>query len=252
MAIKFKKDALVKNLVTGYKLAPHLDKFIGQGDFEWSATFSPKQGDDAWHPSGDCTPSLHQLYMSATGQTTGRPISTSLRKTFQVGHFWHAYLQEIVVRLGFCDETAIERKGKRVWAYQAPPGHEDHKPKPYHWATGSGDIAPCSIPKHGDYLVDIKTMGAHDYKRQGMPEWAAAKYECQINVYMDWFDLDQAIILCVCKDSPHDMKEFVFERNQPLIDAIYQKWELVSYCIREEVTPPEDEEFELPVAGCVS
>jgi hypothetical protein len=252
VALKLDKTALVKNLVKNHKLVPHLDKYIGAGEFSWSADFDPKVGDDAFHPSGHCTPTLNELYKMASGQLHEAPLPVSLRKTFMVGHFWHAYIQYIVQELGFADESAIERRGEKVWAYLAPPGVNGHRPKPFHWATGSGDIAPCVIPGHGEFLVDIKTMGSHDYKRNGLPDWAAAKYECQINVYMDWFQQERAIILAVQKDSPHEMKEFHFERNNALIDSIYKKWELVSTCLDEGIEPPEDEDFYLPIAGPTS
>ncbi len=172
--------------------------------------------------------------------------SPSLLKTYTVGHFWHAYIQWIVVeQLGFASWDEIERRGERVW------GHEGAKAKPFHWATGAADIAPCHIPGYGDCLVDIKTMGSFDFKRNGMPPWAAAKYECQVNIYMDWFDLESCIILCVSKDSPHDYKEFIFKRNQPLVDTIYDKWKLVSSCIDEKVAPPEDYDITLPLAGVI-
>lgn len=240
MTIKFKKSALVKNLVNTNKLTPHIDRFIDKGDFEWTAQFGQKHADDAFHPSGDCTPSLHSLYMKATGEILGRPPSIGLRKSFIVGHFWHAYIQHIVVELGLADPSAIERLGESRWGEG-----------PYMWARGFGDIAPCTIPKHGDFLVDIKTMGSHHYKQTGLPEWAAAKYECQVNLYMNWFDLERTIILCVLKDSPHDMKEIIFERNQPLIDAIYSKWQIVGQCVAEGIVPPEDEPFILPIGGSI-
>lgn len=238
MAIKLDTSKFVKNLVKGHKLAPHLDRSIGEQEFEWKAEFEVKKGDDAFHPSGDCLPSAYSLYHSAMGAEHKAP-STALRKTFQVGHFWHAYIQWIVVeRLQFCTWDEIEVKSERRW-----------KDGPYGWARGAADIGPCRIPVHGDYLVDIKTMGAHDFKLQGLPGWCAAKYEAQVNIYMDWLDLEKALILCVSKDSPHDFKEFEFVRNQPLIDAIYNKWYLVKDCFDQEVEPPEDYEIALPIKG---
>jgi hypothetical protein len=238
MAIKLKKDSFVKNLIKGHKLVPHIDKAIGQGEFKWSATFEPKQGDDAWHPSGDCTPTPQQLYTKATVESSTQP-SISLLKTFTVGHFWHHYIQHIIAeRLQFASWDEIERVGEKRW-----------RDGPYRWARGQADIAPCHIPVHGDYLVDIKTMKAQDFNQNGLPSWCAAKYECQMNVYMDWFDLEKTLVLCVSKDSPHDMKEFEFHRNQPLIEAIYQKWELVGECVTVGVEPPVDYDVPLPVVG---
>lgn len=240
MAIKLKKTQFVTNLIKNHKLAGHIDKAIGDGEFSWTADFSPKVGDDAWHPSGDCVPNANALYHGALKlQEERQRPSAGLLKAFTVGHFWHAYIQHIVVeRLGFSDWSEIECKGETRWG-----------DKPFQWATGSADIAPCRIPVHGDFLVDIKTMGSHDFRQNNLPAWCASKYECQINVYMDWFDLDRAIILCVSKDSPHDFKEFEYHRNQPLIDSIYDKWKLVGRCLENEVEPPQDYETILPLVG---
>lgn len=241
LALRLDKSLLVKNLVLNHKLVQHIDKEIDKGEFEWKAEFIPKTEDDAFHPSSWCMPSAYTLYHMALGAEAKSP-SVSLRKSFVVGHFWHAYIQQIVVEsLGFATWDQVERRGETRWG-----------DGPYHWATGAGDIAPCTIPAHGEYLIDIKTMGTHDFRPNKLPNWCAAKYECQVNIYMDWFDLDRALILCVQKDSPHDMKEFSFSRNQPLIDAVYGKWKLVSECLDKNVEPPEDYHVEMPIEGpCV-
>lgn len=240
MAIKLDKSAIVKNLVQRHKLVPHIERAIGQGEFEWEYKFEPKQDDDAFHPSGHCIPSAYDLWLGITNPEP-RAYGTGLIKAFQVGHWWHQYLQWIIRdRLSFCDNSAIERRGVRRWT-----------DGPYGWATGAGDIAPCDIPGHGEWLIDIKTMGSHDFKRNGLPGWCAAKYEAQINIYMDFFDLDRALIVCVLKDSPHDLKEFAFERNDELITQIYDKWELVSSWLNESVTPIPEPEPELKLLGPV-
>lgn len=238
MAIKLDNSKFVRNLVKGHKLVPHLDNALGKGEFNWEAKFESKQADDAFHPSGDCVPTAHQLYTKATAYAD-TTVSASMLKTYTVGHFWHAYIQHIVVeKLHFANWQGIERQKVKRWAAG-----------PYGSMRGAADIAPCSIPVHGDYLVDIKTMGGHDYRQNGLPKWCAPKYECQVNVYMDWFDLEKCIILCVSKDSPHDFKEFLFERNQPLIDAIYAKWQLVKDCYDASIEPDPSYDPNLPLLG---
>lgn len=260
MAVKLKKTDFVRNLVKNHKLVGAIDKVIADSEFEWKAEFGPKYGDLGWHPSGHCVPSAHALYHNAQAiiaEEEQKKPAASLMKSYQVGHFWHAYLQWILVnKLGYADKAAIERRGYTGWGgevkakyYGVNNGGVKAIHKPFHYATGQADVAPCSIPVHGDYLVDIKTMGAHDYKQMQLPAWCAHKYECQINIYMDWFDLEKAIILCVQKDSPHAFKEFEFVRNQPLIDAIYAKWGLVGACLEAGEEPPEDYEIELPLVG---
>jgi hypothetical protein len=256
MAIKLKRDQLVKNLSKKYKLATHLDKAIGKGEMEWKAEFREKKGDTGWHPSGDCLPSPYELYHQARSEER-ELLAPGTYKTFAVGHFWHQYIQHIVVeRLGFCGWDAIERHGDKGWTKEledlipeAGVTFEGDRYKPFHWVSGSADIAPCEIPGHGTYLVDIKTMGSHDFRQAGLPTWCAAKYEAQVNIYMDFFDLEQAIILCVSKDSPHEFKEYIFERNPPLIEALYAKWKLVSACLDEEVEPDLTYIPALPIQG---
>ena len=70
---------------------------------------------------------------------------------------------------------------------------------------------------------------------------------------MDLFDEDEAIILPINKDSG-EFKEFLYERNQDLIDVIYEKWEFVSACVDagEPPTDMDDEMFPLPLTGPIS
>lgn len=258
---------------TKTKLGFHLDREIAKGEFLWQYDYKPKLEDNAWHPSGHCTPSVSELYHYAKDAkivqpppTDGsapigknlnfRPMEPNLAKIFQVGHFWHQYLQQICVRAGFCDEDSVERNGWKGWDNdQSLEGRKrmyDEGPKPFHWATGSGDIAPCEVPGHGPYIVDFKTMGSHQFRGNTPSAETLIKWECQINIYMDFFYLEKALILAINKDTPHDFKEFEFHRNQELIDKLYYKWKLVSHCLDEKVEPPADEVVELPTSGPVN
>jgi len=265
MASSFPKSANLnfnKNLVKRHKLVTHLDMFLANEPEDFEFKYEPKKDDDAWHPSGSCTPPVSALYAGAKAyiDAVNDPDVTivkkqhpaSLQKTFLVGHFWHQLLQHAVVKMGFAESSAIEAIGVTGWGnkrrvYQGGSGDGFDLFRPYHWATGQADVAPLVLPTGEEYLVDFKTMGSHDYKRTGMPSWAAEKYEAQINIYMDWFDMDQALIVAVQKDSPHEMKEFEFERNQPLVDAIYEKWHFVSECLDSgnPVTKLDDDDFKL-------
>lgn len=254
MPIKLEKTSLARRMVSKSRFTMYLEREIDKGEFPWEFKYEAKTSDDAWHPSGDCTPSLHDLYLKATDQIEHRPISIGLRKTFMVGHFWHQYLQELTLRLGFADNNGIERVGIRGWDGNAVirnifGSHTQYRP--YHYVRGAADVAPCRLPTFGDYLVDFKTMGSHDFRQLALPRWAAAKYECQINIYMDLFDMDKALIVAINKDSPHDLKEFEFVRNDELIAAIYNKWHIVSACLDEGIEPPVDEDIELPIKGMV-
>lgn len=253
MSIKLDRSKLVRQLAAKSKLVVHIDRAIDENpDFPWTFVHNPKIGDDAWHPSVHSTPSLWELYQITQPNAPTRTYGPGLKKTFMVGHFWHAYLQHIVVeKLKFASWHDIERKGSRGWTISngRPTFIEGRKFEPFHWVTGSADIAPCEIPGVGSCLIDFKTMNQFDFKKPYIPEWCADKWECQANIYMDWFDLEEAIFVAICKDSPHEMKEFIFPRNQDLVDALYAKWALVSQCVKEQIEPPQSEIFHLPIKG---
>ncbi len=272
MALKLDKTAMVKNLVRRTKLAYHLDRAIGEGDFVWDFQYHPKQEDTGWHPSSHCTPSPAELWHHAIDSNGAQdhladgsaPIqknrqegfSSTLYKTFMVGHFWHAYLQWILVnQLDFARPKAIERRGVKGWGsnlvsgQHSGKGKDVHHYRDWHYVTGSADVAPVYLPTYGEFLVDFKTLNSHMFKPNVPPGDTIIKWECQVNIYMDFFDLDRALIVGINKDAPHDFKEWEFERNQPLVDALYGKWRLVSTCIEEGVEPPADEIVSLPIGG---
>lgn len=254
MALKLGKQRdWVKKMALQHRVVPHIERAIDSlGEFEWSADFQEKAKDDAWHPSGDCTPTLHELYLKATGCADDRRIDGTLRKIFANGHFWHAYLQEVMVRADLTTPENVERRGMVGWG-PVDARHFAHIGDipwmPWHWATGSMDIADCDVPNHGLAVVDFKTMNTMDFRRGDPPDWCANKWECQLNIYMDWTNRDTAFIVGIDKGTPHHFKEFMYERNQPLIDAIYGKWKLLAECLTEGITPPENEEWHLPLEG---
>lgn len=230
-----------------FKLVPHLDKAIQEFDEEWEFKYEPKKGDFAFHPSGWCVPDPSTLYHSALDKLEGveEKQKSGMRKYGPVGHFWHQWLQLLVVeKLGFAEPSAIERIGITGWDVS-----DFNQPYlPYHYATGAADVAPCNIPGYGAYLVDFKTMSGQQFRQMALPEFFARKYECQMNVYMNWFNLDKALIFCINKDTPHDFKEIEYRRDQKLIDAIYNKWKFVSDCLDNGYIPTEKEDkaFKLP------
>lgn len=236
MAVKIDKTRFTREFANKSKLVHFIDRAIERTpEFEWEAKFSPKKPDKGFHPSSDCLPSALNLYQSIA-YPEARVIGCDLKKTFTVGHFWHQYLQYVLVELlEFASWDDIERHATHIWG----------DGKDYEFVSGSTD-AICNI-LDDRYLIDIKTQKSIDFRLNHLPEWCADKYRCQINIYMDLFDIDQAIILCVNKDSPHNFKEYMFARDQKLIDAIYKKWKIVGECLKEGVEPTSKQEVILPL-----
>lgn len=232
-ANKDKKLNFRRNLVKRHKFVGYLDEWFANEPEGFEYVHTAKGEDDAWHPSGHCTPNVIELYHIATDPQPPREWGASMNKAFAVGHFWHQLLQHAVVQIGLAKPEDIERTGIKYWGEP----NEVCWHKPYHWVKGAGDIAPLRLPTHGEYLVDFKTMGSRQFKAPGLPQGFEEKYEAQINIYMDLFDLEKALIVGINKDTGHEFKEIEFVRNQPLIEAIFRKWEFVSECIDSGVAP---------------
>lgn len=273
MGVRLKKSPTNRNLVQAlglnYRIAPFIDKYIDENpEYSWTFTLEPKIGDDAFHPSGDCTPSCYDLWY-ARKFPQARELTISNKKTFSLGHYYHQWLQDILVRIGFSKPEELEVRGGHSWdsnpekmivsdlefvegigpekAWGLFPEAEDSriffKPKPFHWTTGSAD-AVVTLPDGYVLLADFKSMSSNDMRVEYPPERYEKKWECQGSMYCEWHDKEEIVFIGVNKESPHNFKEFVYKRNTPLVEAIYEKWQVVSQAL--------DEDFELEEGDDIS
>ena len=64
-----------------------------------------------------------------------------------------------------------------------------------------------------------------------------AKWRLQVACYMAWDNrVESAIIIGIQKDTPHEFKEFVFQRDDSILEPIYEKWTRVSEAIQKDTT----------------
>lgn len=241
---KLDNSKLLRNLGKKYKLVPYLDKAIANFGEEWTFEAKEKPIDYGWHPSTHCTQSVTELYEEARCPEKERTKpSLSLKKIFAVGTFWHQWLQAIMIESGLAKPEDIERHVIKVWECDIRRDMAHNLiPKDYHWVSGSADVCPWTAPDGWIGGIDFKTMGTHQFKQNGVPDWCSAKYECQMNIYMDIFDQSEWMILPIDK-ATGEMKEFIYERNQELIDAIYDRWKFVNECIRLDTPPDQGDEI---------
>lgn len=249
---KFTLADFRKDLSPKYKLVPKLDRAIADFDEAWEFKYEPKEHDLFWHPSSHCTPepsALYDMALDRLNDVSDENFQRSMRKYGPVGHFWHQFLQHIMVRYEMCEPRAIERSAMKFWGKSGEifnVGESNVDAAPYRACTGSADVAPWVYKDH-DYIVDFKTMGSRNFQKVTLPDGFAAKYECQMNIYMDFFDYDRALIVAINKDTPHDFKEFEFRRSDTLVEAIYAKWRFVSECLEAGERPDADDDGAFPL-----
>lgn len=231
MTVKLKTKFL-NNLRKNEILVPHLMAWFAHGEFPDEIPLHVhmnKEVDDAFHPSSS-TKCARELYAERLGLVEKQKPLAESQLAFMVGHMWHELLQFIVVEgLGFCDWDQIE---KEHWLHS-----ETEAGNPYS-VRGFIDFARVEIPGKGTYLVDVKTMASRIFSMTELPYDLMQKYTTQVKLYLEMEGLDQAIILCVNKDSPHRFKEVIVQRDPDLVDEVIDRWETVTDSVATE-TPPE-------------
>lgn len=235
----FDSKKLRKTMTAGHGaiLVPHIEAYQRAGVFppEWHISVPNfKKGDKHFHPSSDAFSDPRDLWLSKQGRLIARPISPALRRTFDCGHMWHGYLQSILIDMEFVEPENVER-------------HIEHKiitKRGGCIGAGTGDLIDVKIPGHGSWLVDIKTMNKPEFE-QGANQFTMKKWIAQVSCYMDWFGADRAMILAICKDSPHDMREYQIVKDQVLLDEIYDRWSYVAQCLRVGMEPDGSYEYKV-------
>jgi hypothetical protein len=215
--------SFIKDLAKKEILVPHINNYLARADFPSKFEIdipTQKEPDDAFHPSSDCAPCECELYAKFAGVAEKQELTSTSHKNFFVGHFWHGLLQDILCeRLGFCEKDDIEKELR----------FQDHK----WWARGFADIAKCDIPGKGSYLIDFKTMNSYSYQKPA--ESLLAKWQLQVACYMAWDNrVESAIIIGIQKDTPHEFKEFVFNRDDKILEPVYEKWNIVADALKND------------------
>lgn len=228
--------SLLRTLTVNYGdiLTPYIDAYLGAGKLpeKWIIEIpNTKKDDGHFHPSSDAFLSPRDLYVKKRGIQTGPPISAALRKTFDCGHMWHGYIENIVQELGFVSKEDVERK-------VAVEINGTHGP---FVGAGTGDLVGVKIPKQGTWLVDIKTMKKDEFE-SGAHKLTFKKWEAQVSCYMDWFGLDKAMVLAICKDSPHKFREYKIAKNYDVLAEIYDRWSYTAACLKANLLPDDNYE----------
>jgi hypothetical protein len=229
---------LLRSLTVGRGtiLVPHIESYQRRATFPktWEITIpNYKEGDPHFHPSSDCFASPDNLWLAKKGRLLGSPITPALRRTFDCGHMWHGYIEAILVEMGLVTPENVEKK--LVYEIVTENGKCI--------GAGTADLVDVAIPGHGNWLVDIKTMNKTEFE-QGANQYTLQKWTAQVNCYMDWLGTSKAMILAICKDSPHQFREYQIQKNQSLLDEIYDRWVYTQYCLDNDIEPYTDYEPE--------
>ena len=217
-----KKSNLLRELVSphGSMLIPHINAYQMRGQFPdtWEIEIPNKKPEREhgeakirFSASEDSLISEEALFRKFSEDTPKEPISAELRRIFDCGTFWHGYLQNILVDMGFIHPDGVEKYIiKKI-----------ERPEGVAYGSGLGDLVGVEIPSNGKWLVDIKTMNVVAFANP--PSYLMDKYTAQIRLYGDWFGYDKLMILAVNKNGG-DLKEIQITPDPVFIEEVYQKW----------------------------
>ena len=236
---KFDSKKLLKTLTAGQGsiLVPHIDRYLLEGKFprEWNITIPNfRESDPYFHPSGDCFLTPTDLWKKRKGLLIPKPINAALRRTFDCGHMWHGYIQNILIDMGFVLSENVERKLK--FSVLKTDDFEVI-------GSGTADLVDVQIPGQGSWLVDIKTMNKVEFER-GADQYTLLKWKAQVSCYMDWLGVEKAFILAVSKDSPHAMREYQIVKDENLLAEIYERWAYTEYCLAKGIEPDREDQID--------
>jgi hypothetical protein len=196
------------------ELIPYLDSYLANhrntGTYEVVNEFKP--ADRYFHPSGDCMKCKRLLFFEKSERFHLPPqdIPPALTRTFHIGQAVHSLVQVWVKKMGELDGYPHSVMGPEVSAL-------DEK------LNISGSIDDIiEFPSGKRYVLEIKTMNSNQFSRLTSPK---SDHLMQVQIYMLVMGVDEAIVLYIAKDWPHDMKEYKVKRGD--INVILRRWSKV-------------------------
>ena len=92
-------------------------------------------------------------------------------------------------------------------------------------------------PEEGDFVFEYKTQNSRGFARENDPKHS---WVVQTNLGMHYRGLDRAVVLVQEMGYPFSTKEFHVEKDQAMLDRIFEKFALVRESIEKDTPPPCD------------
>jgi hypothetical protein len=220
---------VVKTLVKS--LSKMLTGEYSRGDY-WKvfhqlhdATYAPpKRRDRIFHPSSlltDCPRRLHYEMGDVEFSDIGsRRIPANLQRTFDVGTWWHTYVQNMLMRAGVLEEAEVTVRNKERRLY----GHAD------------GVLCfekgfPASAER---FLLEIKTINSMGYRK--VKEAPYDYHIFQASIYAAELGIKKIYFLYINKDTSETL-EHVIDVNHKELQEAYNKIDYVLKTVENDFPP---------------
>lgn len=198
------------------------DEFFSEFNKLYSLIMAPdRRAKGVFHPSqlldGCLRQMTYDLAKVVPTDEVSRPIGPSLQRTFDVGTWYHLYLQTILYRIGLLQQAEV------------PVVNLDR------YLNGKAD-GLLKVEVFGEKVVlEIKTMNSWQFSKAVFKPFK--KHEFQASLYARELGAKKVLYLYLNKDTS-EIKEFLEPINEEQLEIADKKMDTVIGCVKTKTLPP--------------
>lgn len=197
------------------------DNFFSEFNTLYSLVMAPdKRAKGVFHPSQLLDGCPRQMTYELSGVTPTdkvfRPIGAELQRTFDVGTWYHVYIQMILYRTGLLEQAEVPVVNKKKYL------------------NGKADGVFKKEVFHEKVVLEIKTMNNWNFTKAIFKPFK--KHEFQASLYARELDAKKVLYLYINKDTS-EIREFLMPINEEQLALADKKMEKVISHVKEGTLP---------------
>lgn len=195
-----------------FVLFNRLYSYVMAPDLRAKGVFHPSQLLDSCQRAD-----VYELLGTPPSDKVTRNISASLQRTFDVGTWYHLYIQNILYVAGVLEQAEVPVINKEGYI------------------NGKGDGVFKAEVFGEKVLLEIKTMNSFNFGKAIFKPFK--KHEFQASIYAKELGINKILYLYINKDNS-EMREFLVDTNGEMIVTAYKKMDTVISHLEAKTLPP--------------
>lgn len=197
------------------------DMFFSEVNDLYSLIMAPdKRAKGVFHPSQllDGCPRQMTYELSGTepSDKTTRPIGAELQRTFDVGTWYHIYMQNILYRIGYLEQAEVPVINKK------------------RYINGKADGVFKESVFGEKVVLEIKTMNNWNFTKAIFKPFK--KHEFQASLYARELGAKKVLYLYINKDTS-EIRDFLMPINEEQLAIADAKMDSVIHCVESKTVP---------------
>ena len=197
------------------------DSFFSEFNMLYSLVMAPdKRAKGVFHPSqlldGCVRQMTYDLMGAAPTDRTERPIGAELQRTFDVGTWYHIYIQSILYRIGYLEQAEVPVVNKKKYL------------------NGKADGVFKKEVFGEKVVLEIKTMNNWNFTKAVFKPFK--KHEFQASLYARELGAKKVLYLYINKDTS-EIREFLMPLNDEQLSVADKKMETVIGHVKSGTLP---------------